>query len=75
MDKEMQIELLMKDRCTHKEAEKFLKNGTQIWNSFEEWAENLKECGCYSGQTLEDVRSGKVADVSFVDGYIVEYVN
>lgn len=71
----MQIALLMKDRCSRKEAERLLKNGTHFWDSFEQWVENLRECGCYDGQTLEDVCSGKVADVSFVDGYIIEYVN
>ena len=33
---EKQIEILMEDRCTKSEAEKHLKNGTTIFEDFEE---------------------------------------
>ena len=39
MTREREIEILMDDRCTRKEAEKHLKDGTII---FEDFAENLE---------------------------------
>ena len=36
MTREMEIEILMEDRCTKSEAEKHLKNGTIIFDDFEE---------------------------------------
>ena len=36
MTREMEIEILMEDGCTKSEAEKFLKNGTTIFEDFEE---------------------------------------
>ena len=36
MTREMEIEILMEDRCTKSEAEKHLKNGTIIFEDFEE---------------------------------------
>ena len=36
MTREKQIEILMEDRCTKSEAEKHLKNGTIIFDDFEE---------------------------------------
>lgn len=36
MKREQQIEILMEDRCTKNEAERFLKNGTTIYDDFEE---------------------------------------
>ena len=37
---EKQIEILMEDRCTKSEAEKHLKNGTTIFEDFEEKCES-----------------------------------
>ena len=36
MTREKEIEILMSDRCTRAEAEKHLKNGTIIFEDFEE---------------------------------------
>lgn len=36
MTKERELELLMMDRCTKSEAEKHLKNGSTIFEDFEE---------------------------------------
>ena len=36
MTREMEIEILMEDRCTRAEAERHLKNGTVIFEDFEE---------------------------------------
>lgn len=47
MTREKQIEILMRDRCTQKEAERFLKDGTQIYTADElretldKWPEEL----------------------------------
>ena len=41
MTKEMEIEILMEDRATKSEAEKLLKNGTTIFEDFEENFDNL----------------------------------
>lgn len=78
MEREKMITILMDDSCSRSEAEKLIKNGTLIWENPEEWIENLKECGCYEGQTVEAAIDGKLTDVSGVkiDGvtYIIEYV-
>ena len=39
MTREREIEILMEDRCTRKEAEKHLKDGATI---FEDFGENLE---------------------------------
>ena len=36
MTREMEIKILMEDRCTKSEAEKHLKNGTVVFDDFEE---------------------------------------
>ena len=36
MTRKMEIEILMEDRCTRAEAERHLKNGTVIFEDFEE---------------------------------------
>ena len=43
MTREMEIEILMEDRCTKSEAEKHLKNGTIIFDDFEENFEKYME--------------------------------
>ena len=40
MTREMEIEILMEDRCTKSEAEKHLKNGTTIFEDFEKNCES-----------------------------------
>lgn len=72
------IDILMNDRCTKREAEKLLKNGSIVYENPEEWIINLKACDCYNGETLDDVRAGKIRDVSMVEyeghEYLIEYV-
>ena len=44
MTREREIEILMEDRCTKSEAEKHLKNGSIVFEDFEEhFEEYLKE--------------------------------
>ena len=47
MTREREIEILMEDRCTRAEVEKHLKNGTVIFEDFEENFDSyMKEWGC-----------------------------
>lgn len=47
MTREREIEILMIDRCTRKEAERFLKNGTTIFTESTEDIETLlNDCTC-----------------------------
>ena len=44
MTKEREVEILIMDRCTKKEAEKHLKNGSTVFTDFEEHFDNyMKE--------------------------------
>ena len=83
MTKEKQIEILMKDRCTKTEAENFLKNGTTIYDDFEENFEDyMKEWICDEDQIaafkeMVDTKS-PVLDWGIVEDngktYYIEYV-
>ena len=44
MTRAKEIEILMEDRCTKSEAEKLLKNGTIIYEDFEEVSSISKIC-------------------------------
>lgn len=76
MNKE--IAILMQDHCTEFDAKKHLKNGTIIYDNPEEYLTSLKEIGAYTGETLDDIRQGKCADISMVkfEGheYLIMYV-
>lgn len=86
-DNEKEIAVLMEDRCTRKEAERYLKDGTVVYESFEDWIDNL---GDLIKEILEEynvdidgykqlAREGGLADTSVVmfegNEYIVDYVN
>lgn len=66
MTKEKMISILMEDGCTKRDAEKHLEDGTVIFENPEEYIDTLKGCGSYDGETVWDVRSGKLDDVSIV---------
>lgn len=78
MTHELEIAILKQDRCTSKEAERFLKNGTTIYENPEEYISMLKDNGVYEGETLDDFRRG-APDISMVwhndHEYLVAYVN
>lgn len=78
MTHELEIAILQQDYCTTKEAERYLKNGTTIYENPEEYISTLKENGIYEGKTLDDYRRG-VPDISMVwyEGheYLIAYVN
>jgi len=77
MSRDLEIAVLMKDKCTESEAIKHLDKGTIVFENPDEWIDSLKDCNCYEGETIEDVRARKVPDVSIVeyDGheYLIEY--
>lgn len=78
-DKPFEVAVLMEDRCTKSEAERYLRDGTTVYENPQEWIDELKACGCYEGQSLEVARSGKYGDVQMVtyEGheYLIEYAN
>ena len=68
------VMILMNDRCTKNEAERFLKSGTIIFDSVEEFINSERDTDI----TREDVIQGKIRDVSAVNygghEYCIEYV-
>ena len=54
MTREKQIEILMEDRCTKSEAEKHLKNGTTIFDDFEENFDKYMEEWKYLAEDEEE---------------------
>ena len=54
MTMEKQIEILMEDRCTRAEAEKHLKNGTTIFDDFEENFDKYMEEWKYLAEDEEE---------------------
>lgn len=77
MTKEKKIEILMADRCSKAEAERFINNGCVIFNSIEEYRDSMIESDLDPG-TAEDLRAGKIADTSVINydnhEYVIEYV-
>lgn len=77
MTKELEMAILMQDRCTKQEAEKYLKRGTYIiagddtkeLNGYIEdlkapLSEDLKDCYCWGwdGETIESLMAGEHED-------------
>lgn len=79
MNNNNDINVLLADGCTKKEAEKALQRGTIVYSSISEYIHELKASGSFEGETAEKIRSGAYADikaVSFNDHeFLVEYVN
>ena len=77
-NRERDIAILMEDRCTKREAEEFLRKGTTVYEDPKEYIQSLKDCDCYDGETLEQIREGKIRDVTMVEyeghEYLIEYV-
>lgn len=79
MTNEIMIEVLMADRCTRAEAERFIKAGTTIYTDEKEIVEVAREVADDESITLDNIKSGNVTDISYIryngnDFYIV-YVN
>ncbi len=79
MTNEIMINVLMADRCTRAEAEKFLKSGTTIYTDEQEIANIAREVSTDETITIDNIKSGNVADISYVryndNDYYVVYVN
>lgn len=82
MDTEMKISILMQDRCTRKEAETYLKRGTQICRADEaqDYIDSLKACDCWEGESVEALMAGEYAPdrqpVEFAGkNYLIVYVD
>lgn len=78
--KHSDIEVLMQDRYTKKEAEAALERGTMVYDDFQDYIDNvLKANGIYEGETIEQARAGQLKDISRVvlDGeeYFIIKVN
>ena len=79
MTKDVMIKIMLADRCTKAEAERFIKNDSIIWENYEDY-----KASCIGGlldeediPTLEDIKAGKVEGMSFITfegkDYIIEY--
>jgi hypothetical protein len=84
MKKELEMAILMQDRCTKQEAEKYLKRGTYIIagddvKELEGYIEDLKSCKCWDGETIESLMAGEHTDRQPVEYegkmYLIIYVN
>ena len=72
MDK---MDVLILDGCTHREAEKHLKNGTRVFDSIAEYIECMEADGYSVPEDIEaNIKAGKLADVHYIDGHVIEYV-
>ena len=79
MTNEMMIDVLMADRCTRAEAEKFLKAGTTIYTDEQEIVNFAREAAGNESITLDNIKSGNVTDIGYVryngNDYYIVYVN
>lgn len=79
MTNEMMIDVLMADRCTRAEAEKFIKAGTTIYTDEKEIVEVAREVSENESITLDDIKNGNVTDISYTryndNDYYIVYVN
>ena len=72
MDK---MDVLILDGCTHREAEKHLENGTRVFDSIAEYIECMEADGYRVPEDIEaKIKAGKLADVHYTDGHVIEYV-
>lgn len=79
MTKEMMVKIMMADRCTKSEAERFIKYDSTIWDNYENYKESCIGALMEENEipTLEDIKAGKVEGMSFITfegkDYIIEY--
>lgn len=75
MEKEKMINILMADRCSKKEAERFIEKGASIYEE-KDVQDLIKDFG--NEFTAQDIKDGNVEDISCVqyDGkkYYITYV-
>ena len=79
MDRETQIKILMKDRCTKSEAEKYLENRVTIYEDLEKNLEQYLEEWAHLNDESDDVKyTDQVREmvktkVPMTDWGVVEY--
>lgn len=74
------MNILLTDRNTKYEAaERIKRDKVTIYENFDDWKKSMIDCGCYEGETLEEIRAGWIADHSTVtyngNEYVLEYEN
>lgn len=72
MTREREIEILMEDKCTRKEAEKHLKDGTIIFEDFEENLESYLDEWDIEEEEREAYRKMVTYKIPVADWGIVE---
>ena len=72
MTREREIEILMEDRCTRKEAEKHLKDGATIFEDFEENLESYLDEWDIEEEDREAYRNMVTDKIPAADWGIVE---
>ena len=79
MTKGLMIDVLMADRCTRTEAERFIKAGTTIYTDEQEIVNIAKEVSADETITLDNIKSGNVTDINYIryngNDYYIVYVN
>ena len=79
MTSEMMIDVLMADRCTRAEAEKFIKAGTTIYTDEREIVEFARGVSDNESITIDNIKNGNVTDISYTryngNDYYIVYVN
>ena len=79
MTNEMMINVLIADRCTRAEAERFIKAGTTIYTDEQEIVNIAKEVSDNEPITLDNIKNGNVTDISYLryndNDYYIVYVN
>lgn len=79
MDRETQIKILMKDRCTKSEAEKYLENRVTIYEDLEKNLEQYLEEWAHLNDETDDVkytdqvRKMVETKIPMIDWGVVEY--
>lgn len=79
MTKEMMVRIMMADRCTKAEAERFIKYDSIIWDNYEDYHASCIAGLCEEDEipTLEDIIAGKIMGMSYINfegkEYIIEY--
>lgn len=73
------IDILMADRATRKEADALLSLGTTVYGAPKDWLDELRANDLYEGQTIEAAKRGEYEDITVitVEGrdYLIEYVH
>ena len=73
MTREREIKILMQDRCTKAEAEKHLKDGSVIFEDFEEHFDDYMKDWNIEGEEIQTYRKMIEEKIPALDWGIVEF--